>query len=238
MSLKFITPDLSDKRIPYAAAYLEGCGLHHITKEENADFILLGVNPQKELLKATPPVFAGNVTGKHIYDYTKSEIFAVRNAFLTAEGAVSLAVSESDASLINANILITGYGRIAKALIMYLKPYTTHISVCVRNEVQEAYAHCSGCRVISYSALNCQDYDFIFNTVPHPVFNAEELYTVNPTALLMDLASFPGGIDRHTAKHLNLRFLTANGLPARYSPRTAGEITGETVFSMIKEVFC
>ena len=64
---------------------------------------LLGVNPKTDLSGYDMPVFAGNVKeGKNIYDYTKIESFATENAYLTAEGAISLAVQKSEKSLINA----------------------------------------------------------------------------------------------------------------------------------------
>ena len=237
MSLKFMVPDLSDKRILYASNYLKTAGYETSEKIEQCQFILLGVNPKNihRVNDSRLPVFAGNVSGESIYDYTKSETFAIDNAYLTAEGAVALATENSDQSLIHSSVLITGYGRIGKALQKYLSVYTRDITVCARNPHQRAVAQNNNCDVIDFNELNnCTQYDFIFNTVPHPVFNAKELSTVREDALLMDLASFPGGVDVHLTDFYGIHFLTARGLPSKYSPKSAGYIVGRTVDEMIQ----
>lgn len=235
MKIKFCCPDLSDKRILYAKIYLEKIGYELTDKFNNADFILLGVNPEKSLLNYNIPIFAGNIYGNNIYDYTKNESFAIKNAYLTAEGAIALACSESDKSIINSNVLLLGYGRIAKALNRLLSNYTKNITICARSKSQQDLARCNGNKVIDFNCLsNQQNFDFIFNTVPHPVLNEKELSVINKDTLILDLASFPGGVDKHFAKSNNLDFIVARGLPAKYSPFDAGIVVAQTVDSMIK----
>ena len=240
--MKFITPDLTDNRIVYASKALEEKGLVKTENPDNADFVLLGVNPDKHFLQYSIPVFAGNISSEqaaiNIYDYTKNEGFALRNAYLTAEGALSLAISESEKSLINASVLITGYGRIGKALHRYLSPFTSNITVCARGIPARAEAESKGANTVSFDKLEDNSvYDFIFNTVPHPVFNAKELSSVRGDAMMIDLASFPGGIDKHIARVNSIKLLTARGLPSKYSPQNAGETVAQAVEEMIKEVF-
>ncbi|MBR3149886.1 MAG: hypothetical protein IKF64_06925 [Eubacterium sp.] len=234
MKYSFIAPDKSDKRIEYAAKTLVDMGYR---ESERADFVLLGVNPtlNKEY---DIPVFAGNVEGSNVIDYTKDEAFAVMNAYLTAEAAISLAVQSSNTSIVNSEVLITGFGRIGKALLRYIQPFTTNITVCVRNETQKAIAESSGAKVIGYDKMTCNNkYDFIFNTVPHPIFNEAELKSVKKDALLIDLASFPGGVDVHFAEYFGINLIVARGLPAKYSPRSAGIIVAKTVDKLVREVF-
>ena len=236
-NLKFTTPDLSDKRISFAAEYLEGMGIMRVEKAENADFILLGVNPDKGFLGSTLPVFAGNVRADNVFDYTKSEVFAQKNAFLTAEGAVSLAIEKSSFSLIDSSVLITGYGRIAKALHFYLTPFTKRITVAARSEAARITAQCFGAAAISIDDIREKaEYNYIFNTVPHPIFGNAELSQISRNALLIDLASFPGGVDKGYAKVKGINLITARGLPSVYSPEAAGKAVGETVYNMLKEV--
>ena len=238
MNLKFYAPDLSDKRIEYAAEYLEKAGFFNVNCSGNADFILLGVNPDKSLLEYDKPIFAGNVKESGAYDYTKSEAFAIENAYLTAEGALSLAINESDISLINSEILITGYGRIGKALLKYLCPFTNNISVCARRKEIRKLAECNGAKAIDFPKLKEKNnYDFIFNTVCHPVFNYEEIKALESGAVMIELASFPGGIDRHVADKADIKLINAGGLPAKYSPKSAGKVLANTVIDMTKEVF-
>ncbi len=236
--MKFITPDATDQRIFYAAKKLEQDGFLRVERADNADFALLGVNPNKALLNDNLPIFAGNIRADNVFDYTQNEGFALQNAYITAESALALAISESDGSLINAEVLITGYGRIAKALQEYLSPLTKKITICARNRSALTLAACRGAHVIPLAQLaaNLQK-DYIFNTIPHPVFNAPEITAMQKDTLLMDLASFPGGVDRHMAKAKGIRLLEARGLPAKYAPLAAGNAVAAAVEEMIKEVF-
>lgn len=238
MIKRFSVPDTKDKRIVAAAEYLETKEFEKVEKTENADFILLGVNPPKELLNFEKPIFAGNITASGIYDYTKDEAFAIRNAYLTAEAALALAVCESNKSLINSEVLILGYGRIGKALLKYLSVLTKNVTVCLRSETAKAAAICEGASVRNFESLkNGIRYDFIFNTVPHPVLGYSELKNTDKKALITDLASFPCGVDKKYAAYCGIKLIAAGGLPAKYSPQSAGIIVGETVEKMTEEVF-
>lgn len=236
--MKFATPDLSDKRIACAGARLEEDGFLRVENAENADFVLLGVNPEKEMLKQHLPVFAGNVRADNVFDYTRNENFALQNAYLTAESALALAVTESDGSLLHASVLITGYGRIGKALHELLQPYTHQITVCARSTNALTLAQCRGARAVPLSRLAANlEASYIFNTIPHPVFNAPEITAMRRDTLLIDLASFPGGADKHMAKAKGIRLIEARGLPAKYAPQAAGNTVAAAVEEMIKEVF-
>lgn len=234
MKGKFFAPDLSDKRIIYAINDLEKMGYARVDFESNADFVLLGVNPDKKYLDCNKAVFAGNIKADNIYDYTKCESFALKNAYLTAESAIAVAIDNDDESLINNRVLIAGYGRIGKALHKLLGAYTNDITVCARNENARTLAECCGSAAVDFDSLkNKNDYKFVFNTVAHPVFNKDELDAMNKASLIIDLASFPGGVDKHIAKANSIKLIAARGLPAKYSPKTAGRIVAQTVDEMI-----
>lgn len=237
MNKRFITPDLTDGRIIYAADYLEQSGCERVEQLRNADFVLLGVNPKARFLEYSLPIFAGNVEKTGVFDYTKDEAFATQNAYFTAEGAVASAIAESKISLFNSKVLIIGYGRIGKALHRCLSVFTNNITVCVRKPEAATLARCNGADVMTFEELKYEsDFEYIFNTVPHPVLSQTELKSFNKSVLLIELASFPGGIDRHFAEHYGLKLLVLRGVPSMYSPVSAGITVGKIVERIIKEV--
>ncbi len=226
----FYVSSSDDKRIAYASDYLQNHGFTAVDNLSKADFVLAGVNPENLDAYNDFTVFAGNISGDNIFDYTKDECFAQENAFYTAEAAVVLACQNSNLSLVNSSVLVLGYGRIAKALQRFLFSYTHDITVCARNSAQRLTAKMNGANAVSFDELvNQNDFDFVFNTVPHPVLNEKELRLFKKDALLVDLASFPGGIDVHFADSLGLNLIVARGLPAKYSPKSAGEAVAKTV---------
>lgn len=244
---KFYLPDTSDKRLEYTKEELENNGFELVNKISNADFVVLGVNPDKKYLDYNVPIFAGNVDAatlgqgsdpclRRIFDYVKDEEYAIKNAYLTAEAAVCIAVNNSSLSLIGSPVLICGFGRIGKALLRYLEPFTKDITICARSPQARAMASSLGATTTDFDKLSdSKKYNYIFNTVPHPVFCERELKSVSSEALLIDLASFPGGVDINYAKYFNTNLITARGLPGKYSPKTSGIITAKTIERMIKE---
>lgn len=217
-----------DKRVSFACKYLQKHGYEKVNDVSKADFAVAGVNPVGIGECPAKRIYAGNVKGNNVLDYTKDEAFALENAFYTAEGAICVAVQSCSLSLINSSVLLVGYGRISKALHRLLSGYTPNITVCARNDAQQAIARMNGANAIDFDELNCR-YDFIFNTVPHPVINERELRTCNDDTLIIDLASFPGGVDMHFARALGVNTIVARGLPARLSPKSAGEAVAKVI---------
>ena len=89
--------------------------------------------------------------------------------------------------------------------------------------------------VIDFKALQCQNYDIIFNTVPAIYFTKKEIDTFKNDIKYIELASFPGGIDKHYAKIKSIDIIDGSKLPSRYSKISAGYLIGETIDKMIKE---
>lgn len=228
----FYVASSDDKRIAYASEYLQNYGCTEVTSLSNADFVIAGVNPKNLDDYKNYLVFAGNVNGNNVFDYTKDEIFAAENAFYTAEAAVSLAIQNSDLSLVDSKILLVGYGRIAKALHKFLSAFSSNITVCARSEIQRTSAKMNGAKTVTFGDFsNKNNYDFVFNTVPHPVLNERELRSFKQNVLIIDLASFPGGADVHFAKSLGLNLIVARGLPGKISPKSAGRAVAKTVIA-------
>ena len=66
-------------------------------------------------------------------DYFKSEAFQIKNAYTTAEAAVSVAMNNMKKNLRSSHFAITGYGRIARALADLLIAFGASVTVLARN---------------------------------------------------------------------------------------------------------
>ena len=145
------------------------------------------------------------------------------------------ATLNSSTALLHSKVLVLGYGRIAKALLRYISAYTSDISVVARNNIQRTDAKLAGANVHDFSEIiDYGKYDFIFNTVPHPVLCKNELKQISKDCTVIELASFPGGVDNHYAKVFGINLIVARGLPGKYFPKTSGELVAKTVIKMLK----
>lgn len=161
-----------------------------------------------------------------VCDYTQSPALAAANAVPTAEGAIGLAMERLPITLWNARCLVVGFGRIGKVLAARLSGLGAHVRVAARRPEDRALAEALG-----YSAEHTgrylhglAQYDCIFNTVPAPVFSGNQLRTMRPDCLLLDLASAPGALAPDVGSFTAPVYLRAPGLPGKAAPATAAAI--------------
>ena len=183
-------------------------------------------------------LFKNNVKNKQIqsFDYN-TEKFKILNAHPTAEGAIKTAMEESKKTIKDSECLVVGYGRIGKILSKLLYNLQSKVTVSARKNSDKTWANINGYNVIDTpnKNSNLSHYDIIFNTVPNLVFNKEVLLKCSKNALIIDLASMPGGVDKKEAEILGIKTIHALGLPGKYFPETSGEIIKSTIYELIKE---
>jgi dipicolinate synthase subunit A len=201
---------------------------------------------EKEIkLMARKPVFTAfsgklikrypQLKGARIYDYAVRDDFAVRNAVPTAEGALEIAMNSFEGTISGSRVLVTGYGRVGKALVSLLTAVGAQVTAAARKSSDRAAIESVGAESTDFDNLG-SGYDLVFNTVPAMIFDESRLSQLNRDALLFDLASLPGGVDFDASEKLGIDARRALALPGKCAPKTAGEIIKTTVFEIIKEV--
>lgn len=198
-------------------------------------------------IKPGADVFAGKISGAakkiaercgvKLTDYLECEELAILNAAITAEGAVSIAIEEMATALFDANILVTGYGRIARALLRVLSGFGAKITVAARKHCALAEARAAGFEIVPISRLeqSAASADVIFNTVPVRLFDRAMLEKLRSGALLIDLASKPGGVAMDDARELGIKTIWALSLPGKSAPISAGNIILEAIDHCLEE---
>ncbi len=168
-------------------------------------------------------------------DLLKFESLSILNAIPTAEGAIKIAVSETDITLHGSNVLVMGFGRIGKMLCKLLSAFSANITVAVRSDEAAASAKSYGYNVVFSSKMNTvlSDFQIIFNTVPKTLLDKTNLKYVKDDTLIIELASPPYGIDYEACKAFNLRTLFANSLPGVVAPKTVGSYIKDTIYLVI-----
>ncbi|MDE7094073.1 MAG: dipicolinate synthase subunit DpsA [Oscillospiraceae bacterium] len=176
-------------------------------------------------------------SGFEMIDYLAREELATRNAVPTAEGAIQIMLEEMASTIYGSKIMILGFGRIGSRLALLLQAMGAKVTVVARNVVKRAEAELLGCESMAFSELEnaVKNFDVICNTVPAQVITKPVLEKIQENALILDLASKPGGIDLESAQMLNRRVVWALSLPGKTAPITAGEIIAKTILHILDE---
>lgn len=180
---------------------------------------------------------AAEEVGARLIDYYQNESLLLENAALTAEGAVSIVIRMSERALLGSRALVIGYGRIGSALAERLRPFGQTVTVAARSGEKRTLARCRGFAAVAAADMDeaLREADFVFNTAPAPILTEERLTLLKRDALVLDLASAPGGTDFEAAGRLGKRAILAPGLPGKTSPLSAARAIKDAVFELIVE---
>lgn len=180
--------------------------------------------------------------GCSVTDYEDDESFLIKNARLTAEGAVMTAMELTDTALLNTRLAVVGYGRIGQLLAQLLTALGGQVTVFARRRESLALAEAQGCRAVHTEDVSrlCHGYRVIFNTVPARIISKEILTVMPCDTLIIELASAPGGLDpdgaREATRRCGLQIVRAPSLPGRYAPWDAGRAIADCILSAEKVV--
>lgn len=205
----------------------------------------------REMMKAisTKVLIAGSITSDvyemannesiEIIDIMKREELAVLNTISTAEGAIEIAIANTNKILHGSKVLILGFGRIGKVLAKKLEGLSVKVTCAARKNEDLAWIKAYGHIEMNVNTIgeNLGKYDIIINTIPHLVLTEDKMKYVKEDCLLIDLASNPGGIDKKAAKERNLKLIWALALPGKVAPVTTAEFIKDTIYNILKEIY-
>ncbi|MBE6734554.1 MAG: dipicolinate synthase subunit DpsA [Ruminococcaceae bacterium] len=225
--------------LPLPSLNQKGCVPAPFSKEDIVltDDILTAMKGKKvfcgmkdRLLSVYPQLTANT------YDYYDREEFAVCNAVATAEGAIEIAMGSFEGTINGAKCLVCGYGRIGKALCNILRSMGAKLTVSARKPSDLAWIDLMGVRAVRTDELYKESgYDIIFNTIPAHILSCVLLAKIALHAVVIDLASGEGGVDKYAAQRLGITNIHALSLPGKAAPKTAGEIVKNTIYHILEE---
>ena len=173
-----------------------------------------------------------------IHDYFAREELAIMNAVPTVEGALQIAMEELPTTLYGTRVLVIGFGRLGKLLAHRLRGLGAKVTVSARKYSDLAWIECYGYCSEHTDQLDgwLGGYRLVINTVPAMVLDRVRLNDLDEDALVIDLASQPGGVDYEAAGELGIKALHALSLPGKVAPVTSGRIIRDTIRHMWQEV--
>lgn len=156
-------------------------------------------------------------------DLLNDEVYQRDIAWMTAEGAVVAAASASDRAIRGSDCLVIGWGRIGRALTNALRALDARVTVLSRREEAQVEIVACGARAANTfdAGAHMRGSRFIFSTPPAMVLDYDALAHADKSAIVIDLASPPYGVDLEAAEQLGVRAWREPGIPGRYCPVNA-----------------
>ena len=169
------------------------------------------------------------------YDILEDEPTTILNTIPTAEGAIQIAMEETDYILSNKKALVLGFGKVGKTLANMLDKIGMEVYCEARKEIDLAWIKAYGYNPIPLENMknNLCKMNIIFNTIPMQILDKSSLVLLNKNALIIDLASYPGGVDYEIANKLGIKAILALALPGKVAPKTCAEYLKKFVYKVI-----
>ena len=218
-----------DARQRAAAQTLQAAGFRIIGPEAacQADFVLLPMSQER----------VSDAVARTLQGVRPGTLLLAGRPVPTAEGCLALLLQLRRRTIWESDFLVLGYGRIGRAVARRLDLLGGHTTVAARNAVQRANARCAGHRAAPLDRLPVllAKHDTVINTIPAPVLPRKMLEKLPRGALVIDLASLPGGTDFDAAEALGIQAEHALALPGKCAPDTAGALIAQTVLTILQE---
>lgn len=188
---------------------------------------------KEECQKENRIVFGGAITGEwktflkehniNYIDFMKQKEVIEGNAKITAEGVIAELLSKSLVSIEGQSVLITGFGHCAKHIAKKLTALGAKVTVLARSEAAREEASVLGYEAYDFPCGKCiaSQINTLINTVPALVVTKEILERLPKDAIVLDIASKPGGVDFRAARELGIYAKLSLGLPGIYTTKSS-----------------
>lgn len=170
-------------------------------------------------------------------DLLKNDRIASLNAIATAEGAIMESCRLSPMNFYKNHSIVIGYGRCGSVLADRLRGLHSQVTVCARSRKARTEAEILGFDAIDFASLGeaLKDACFVFNTVPAPVLSETLLQQLPPQAVILDIASAPGGVDFKAASSLGITSSLFLSIPGKTAPYASAVILADEIISFLHQ---
>ncbi len=175
-------------------------------------------------------------TSVEVLPYGEDDELCILHAIPTAEGAIKVAVENTDETLLGMKVLCIGMGRIGGSVAQAFAAMKSLVTVTARNPSQLARARTTGVEIIPLDQIldHLNQFSLIVSSSSGRVVTRAMIERIRPDALIMDLCSPPGSVDFDAAKELGRRVIWARA-QAGTAPKTAGADEWHVLMRFVRE---
>ena len=148
------------------------------------------------------------------------------NAWITAEGTIAEVLQLGQHSIRGQRVLVAGYGCCGSKIARLFAQLGAQVMVAARRADVRAQAEKDGFLTTDFESGPdlMERVQTIVNTVPSLVITEEYIRRLPKDAVIVDIASRPGGTDFDAAKRYGIAAKLALGLPGIYTTTSSAEL--------------
>lgn len=177
--------------------------------------------------------------GISYYDLMEDETVTVENAHVTAEAVVAEVLKHGLYSIRDQKIIVTGYGRCGRETANLLHALGAKVTILARSVWDRKSAKSDGHNAVDFSYGPEEAYGTrtIINTVPACVVTENIIAEMHKDAVIIDIASAPGGTDVTAAEKHGIKVIPALGLPGKYTAKSSAKILADAICQQMPRKF-
>ena len=170
-----------------------------------------------------------------IIAYGDDDALAILHAVPTAEGAIRVAIENTDDTLLGMNVLCVGLGRVGISVAQAFEGMKARVTLAARNPAQLARAWAMNATPVELSDLKNQigKFGLIVSSSSGRVLDRNLISLTRPDVVIIDLCSPPGSVDFEAAKALGRKVIWARGQAGR-APRQAGHDEWQVLMRIVR----
>jgi dipicolinate synthase subunit A len=174
-----------------------------------------------------------NQAGCEYHDLMEEPEVQYKNARITAEATLAEILKYSEYSIRCQKILVCGYGKCGRETANLLSAVGAKVTVLARSREARRLARAEGHEAtdFSYGPEEVYGARTIVNTVPAPVIREPMIREMHSDAVIIDIASRPGGCDLMAADHYGIKVVAALGLPGIYTTKSSAKVLADAIIS-------
>ncbi len=162
---------------------------------------------------------------------------AIYNSIPTVEGTIMVVIQNTDFTIHHSKVAVLGFGRTGMSVARAFQGLGAKVRVGVRRPEHIARIVEMGMDGFYLQDLEkqAQDIDVCINTIPHLIVTSKVISKMQSHAIVVDLASKPGGTDFRYAEKRGIKAILAPSLPGIVAPKTAGTILANVLTELLEK---
>jgi dipicolinate synthase subunit A len=175
-------------------------------------------------------------TPVEIIAYGEDDALSILHAVPTAEGAIRVAIENTEDTILGMNVLCIGLGRVGMSVAQAFEGLKARVTLAARNPAQLARAWAMHADPVELRDLGerIAEFPLIVSSSSGRVLNADLLKRTRSDVVIIDLCSPPGSVDFDAAKSLDRKVVWARAQAGR-APRRAGHDEWQVLMRIVRE---